>query len=145
MELSNDDYSNMLLIVCLYILGHRQHDTRLSLSYSEKIVPGAGPLFEIVQRLLENITIQSPQTLQLKPCTEQWNVHFIRHKKRRTYVTDGKYMVADGKYMVTNTIVGEYIVRKNIPKHRIITVRPEDYKTHVEVEVYTMSCVQCWI
>ena len=131
MELSNDDYSNMLLIVCLYILGHRQHDTRLSLSYSEKIVPGAGPLFDIVQRLLENITIQSPQTLQLKPCTEQWNVHFIRHKKRRTYVTDGKYMV-------TKTIVGEYAVRKNIAKDTIITVRPEDYKEHVEVEVYTM-------
>ena len=131
MELSNDDYSNMCLIVCLYILGHRQHDTRLSLSYSEKIVPGAGPLFDIVQRLLENITIQSPQTLQLKPCTEQWNVHFIRHKKRRTYVTDGKYMV-------TKTIVGEYAVRKNIAKDTIITVRPEDYKEHVEVEVYTM-------
>ena len=89
-------------------------------------------LYGRVNNLIHTLTLSSPDdsTISFVPRTENWNVHFIRHKKRHTYVLDGKYMV-------TISLIREYVL--DWPRARNdepLDVTPNLYnETHTEIEV----------
>ena len=85
---------------------------------------------EIVQRLLSTVSLSDPDkgTITLSARTEDWNVNFIRHKKRESYSVDDKYSV-------TVTAIRECQL-ENKPFNMCVDVTPELYKAqHVEMEV----------
>ena len=106
---------------------HRQHDVRMSLNQLRVVSP-SHPLSGVTQRMLTEVSFSEPGTLRLIPCTKEWNVNFIRHKKRTSYVLDEKYIT-------TVSSVDEYTVDMKHPKWKPITIKPEDYSNHTEVEV----------
>ena len=127
---------NYLLTICeagvcilsLIILVHRQHDIRISLNRLE-IVPETHQLYGIANRLLQSLTLLKPGTLEFIPCTNDWNVEFIRHKKRTAYVIDDKYMV-------TITAIQEYRTDwEKLAKGQAVTVNFDHLAEHSEVEV----------
>ena len=90
------------------------------------------PTYGVVPQLMKTLTFSEPGTLTLVPCTGDWTVEFIRHKKRTAHV------IAD-KYMVTVTAIQEYRTEwEKLQKWEIITVKFEDdpkIVEHFEVEV----------
>ena len=51
-------------------------------SESAEILPEAHPLHDVARRLFQSLRILKPGTLEFIPCTDNWNVEFMRHKKR---------------------------------------------------------------
>ena len=101
----------------------------MRLSFSQlRVVSPNHPLFGVTQRMLREVSFSEPGTLRLIPCTEEWNINFIRHKKRTPYVLEGKYLT-------TVSCVGEYTVGMKHPKWRPITIKLQDCTKHTEVEV----------
>ena len=109
----------------------RKHDIRVTLNHYEMVKPDHR-LYRTVNNLIRTLTLSSPDdcTIGLVPRTENWNVHFIRHKKRHTYVLEDKYMV-------TISLIRECVL--NWPRGRNdepLDVTPDLYnETHTEVEV----------
>ena len=90
-------------------------------------------LYSTVDRLLQNLTIPKPGLLEFTPCTDDWTVEFIRHKKRTAYVIDNKCMV-------TITAIQEYRTDwEKLLKGQAVTVNFNDISEHFEVEVSTAS------
>ena len=109
----------------------RKHDVRTILKHYEVVKPDH-QLCHTVNSLIRTLTLSSPDdcTISLVPRTENWNVHFIRHKKRHTYVLEDKYMV-------TVSLIRECLLDWPRAKtDELLDVTPDLYnKTHTEVEV----------
>ena len=109
---------------------YREHDVRISLNRLE-IVPETHPLYGVAHRLFQSLRIAKPGTLEFIPCADDWNVEFIRHKKRTAYVIDDECMV-------TITAIQEYRTDwEKLPKGKAVTVNFNDFPEHIEVEVNT--------
>ena len=118
----------MLNVISELLLPCRQHDIRLSLNHLQ-IVLDTDPHYRPVKRLLKTVTYSDPGTLTFVASAQDWTVNYIRHKVRKGYVVDDKYIVT-----VSN--VREYRVDwEKLDPDSLLTVKPEDYETHSEVEV----------
>ena len=86
----------------------------------------------VVPQLVKTLAFSEPGTLTLVPCTNEWTIEFIRHKKRTAYVLEDKYMV-------TVTAIKEYRTDwENLERGEMVTVKFEDDPKlieHFEVEV----------
>ena len=104
----------------------------MTLNHYEVVKP-EHPQYNTVNRLIRTLTLSSPDdcTITFVPKTEEWNVDFIRHKKRCTYVLDDKYMV---------TVSSIRECKVDWPRARsdeILDVTPDLYdETHTEIEVW---------
>ena len=109
----------------------RKHDVRVILKHYEVVKPDH-QLYHIVNDLVRTLSLSNPNdcTIGLVPRTKNWNVNFIRHKKKHTYALGDKYMV-------TVSSIREYAIsllktRNDEP----LDVTPDLYKKrHTEVEV----------
>jgi len=81
-----------------------------------------------------------PGTLKFIPRADEWNVNFIRYKRRETFFLDEKYMV-------TVTTVKEHCVDwREMRSGESVDVAPENYeKPHMEVEVRCSSYMLRWL
>lgn len=87
------------------------------------------PEYEVVKRLVESISLTNPDeaTISILIRSEDWNVNFIRHKKKEAFRVDDRHLVT-----VTN--VRECQLEKESSDERSIT--PGFYREkHIEVEV----------
>ena len=116
---------------CTCIFYCRKHDIRITLNHYEVVKPDH-QLYGRVNNLIHTLTLSSPDdsTISFVPRTENWNVHFIRHKKRHTYVLEDKYMV-------TISLIRECVLGWPRAKNdESCDVTPDLYKkSHTEVEV----------
>ncbi len=51
------------------------------------------PYTNIVEKLVKTIKIPNPGEIQLDPHTDEWDVNFIRWKRKTPYIVDDKYLV----------------------------------------------------
>ena len=109
----------------------RKHDIRMVLKHYEVVKPDH-LLYRTVNNLIRTLTLSNPNdsTISFVPRTENWNVHFIRHKKRHTYVLEDKYMV-------TISLIRECVLDwPRAKSDEPLDVTPDLYKkSHTEVEV----------
>ena len=103
----------------------------MTLNHYELVRP-EHPQYSTVNHLIRTLTLSSPDndTISFVPKTEEWNVDFIRHKKRHTYVLDDKYMVT------VSSIRECRIDWTRARSDEILDVTPDLYnETHTEIEV----------
>ena len=103
----------------------------MTLNYYEVVKPG-DLLYKEVRHLVDTVSLTDPEqgTISLVPKTEAWSVHFIRHKKRETYVMDDKYIV-------TISSIRECTPDwPNPEENKLESVTPDCYENiHTEIEV----------
>ena len=119
----------------------RNHDIRMTLNYYEVMTAGS-PEYEVVEKLVRTVSLSDPEkrTITLETRTDDWNVNFIRHKMRKTYCIDNKYVV-------TVTAIRESQFNEQL-SNTYVSVTPNLYhKTHTEIEVKngvsTNTCTCC--
>ena len=102
---------------------------RITLNYYEMVDQNA-PEYEVVKHLLETVSLSNPDdaTISLVTRSENWNVNFIRHKKKEAFHVDDKHLVS-----VTN--IRECQFEKE-SSEKYVSITPDRYnKEHIEVEV----------
>ena len=107
---------------------YRVHNVRITLNYYE-VVDQNAPEYEVVKSLLETVSLSNPDeaTISLVTRSEDWNVNFIRHKKKEAFRVDDKHLVS-----VTN--IRECQFGKESLEY--VSITPERYnEEHIEVEV----------
>ena len=70
----------------------RQHDVRIGLHHYE-VVQDGDPYYGVVKEMISRITFLPRHMIRIQPKTSRWNVHFIRHKKKMTYIVDESFAV----------------------------------------------------
>ena len=101
----------------------------MTLNYCEVMTVGS-PEYEVVEKLVRTVSLSDPEkrTISLETRTDDWNVNFIRHKTRKAYRIDDKYIV-------TVAAIRESRFNKEL-SNTYVSVTPDLYhKTHTEVEV----------
>ena len=114
---------------CILCNPYRVHDVRITLNYYE-VVDQNAPEYEVVKRLLKTVSLPNPDeaTISLVTRSENWNVNFIRHKKKEAFHVDEKYLVS-----VTH--IRECQFEKE-PSNEYVSITPDRYNDeHIEVEV----------
>ena len=113
----------------------------MTLNYYEVMTAGS-PEYEMVEKLVRTVSLSDPEkrTITLETRTDDWNVNFIRHKTRKAYRIDDKYIV-------TVTAIRESQFNEQ-PSNTYVSVTPDLYhKTHTEIEVKngvsTNTCTCC--
>ena len=101
----------------------RQHDVRIGLHHYEVVQEG-DPYYAVVREMMSRIT-PSRHTIRIQPKTSRWNVHFIRHKKKMTYLVDESFAI-------TIATVSEHSFDAEIDEPVTFDMRKEG---HAEVEV----------
>ena len=113
----------------------RNHDIRMTLNHYEVLKPD-DQLYHTVNRLTDTLTLSNTDdcTIKFVPRTKDWNVHFIRHKQRHSYILDDMYTI-------TISQVREYVPDwSRAMKDEPLEVTPDLYNvTHMEVEVWVFS------
>lgn len=102
----------------------RQHDVRIGLHHYEVVQEG-DPYYAVVREMMSRITSPSRHTIRIQPKTSRWNVHFIRHKKKMTYLVDESFAI-------TIATVSEHSFDAEIDEPVTFDMRKEG---HAEVEV----------
>ena len=116
---------------CTCVSHCRKHDIRMSLNNCEVIKPDH-QLYHTINCLIHTLTLlnSDDSTISFVPRTDNWNVHYIRHKKWRTYVLGRKYMVTVS--LIRERELNWPKVKRNEP----LDVTPSFYnETHNEIEV----------
>ena len=108
---------------------YRVHDVRIALDYYE-VVDQKAPEYEVVKSLLETVSLSNPDkaTITLVTRSEDWNVNFIRHKKKEAFRVDDKHLVS-----VTN--IRECQFEKESLDECVSITPDRYYDEHIEVEV----------
>ena len=107
----------------------RLHDVRIALNYYE-VVDEDAPEYEMMKSLLETISLSNPDeaTISLVTRSEDWNVNFIRHKKKEAFFLDDKHLVS-----VTN--IRECQFEKELSDEYVSITSDRYCDEHIEVEV----------
>ena len=91
---------------CKYIYSvSRMHDFRLELGLQETVWKN-DTHFTIIQEMVRMVSAAVPGELTLVPCTNNWTVEFIRHKRRSSYI-----LAPDNMHMVTVSHITEHEVK----------------------------------
>eukprot|EP00731_Ephydatia_muelleri_P026081 Em0018g181a len=83
----------------------RMHDFRLELGLQETVWKN-DTHFTIIQEMVRMVSAAVPGELTLVPCTNNWTVEFIRHKRRSSYI-----LAPDNMHMVTVSQITEHEVK----------------------------------
>ena len=119
-------YEIMSNMPAMFVLLFRQHDMRISLSCFGT-VPLADPQLSVVQEVLKTLTFSKSESFTVIPFTTNWTIHFIRYKKKRSYILDEKYLITVTS--IKNTKPNQILEGQQI------TIDLGDVPEHTEVEV----------
>ena len=104
----------------------------MTLNHYEVVKPDH-PLYSTVNCFMKTLTLSNPDgsSISFVAKMKDWNVHFIRHKRRRAYVLGNKYMVTISH------------VQECVPKwtrainDELFNVTPKLFNvSHTEIEVW---------
>ena len=87
----------------------------------------------MVEQLVNTLSLSDPDngSISLQTNADDWSVYVIRHKKRKTYLMDNKYIL-------TVTVVQECKLSHQ-PLNTVVELTPDFYsEPHTEIEVYSM-------
>ena len=121
-NLESRKQTSVFITIC-----RRQHDVRIGLHHY-KCVEDGEPLYGVVREMVSRIAFPSRHRVRFQPKTSRWSVHFIRHKRKTTYVMDGGFAV-------TVATVAEHSFDVRTDEAVEFDMRMEANETHVEVEV----------
>ena len=98
-----------------------------------KVVKAGSAEHTVMEQLLKTMSLSDldKKTIALTTKTDQWCVHFIRHKKRETYRHKDKYLISV-------TEVAECKLERDDQKSTKVYIYPDKYRemgNHTECEV----------
>ena len=133
------NYASLYNVAMQYIIECvcREHDIRISLNYFEMMnADPTDPEYKLVEQLMKTLSLSDPNEgiISLVARAQDWNVNFIRHKKRETYNIDDKYIV-------TVTDIRECQLKQQ-PQNEKISVKSDWYvENHTELEVHIVHAL----
>ena len=109
----------------------RAHDVRMSLNLYEMVTPGMSSEYRLVEQFVRTVVYDPvTETITFQPRTDEWNVNYVRHKKREAYHVDKKLLISV-------TTIQEYNIDQHPSTPLSLSPKSSD-DLHVEIEVSCM-------